>query len=234
MMKQKEVIRLLFLNLLLLALVACGGQTPQLPSINAPDNLAEQAAVASTRAAEAAATAAVVASTVVAPDGNAVATAQAASAQLTNSVDVNSLREKLAAVQPDAAGNITVTITDFELTQAIQAQQAAAAQSGVAAPIQNPQVTFTGGNITLAGLITDPITSQLAVAFRPFVNNGVLQFEVVSASIGAIQVPPALLASAETMLNSSLGEAMANLPAGVVLREITMGEGTMTVMGNQG
>ncbi|HEX6387216.1 MAG TPA: hypothetical protein VF177_21320, partial [Anaerolineae bacterium] len=143
------------------------------------------------------------------------------------------LRERFSSVQPDENGNVSITVTDDELNQVIQASQAAAAQTGQAVQVQNAQVLFTGGNIILTGDVTEPVAAALRVTFRPYVANGILQFEVVSATVGGVTVPPTLLQSAEAMLNSTLGEAMSALPAQVVLQDVIMGEGTMTVVGSR-
>jgi hypothetical protein len=73
----------------------------------------------------------------------------------------------------------------------------------------------------------------LTIAFRPLVVDGRLQFEVMSAAIGSIQVPPSLLATAEATLNTTLNEAMANMPNNVILQDITIGEGTMSLSGRR-
>ncbi|MFQ5419726.1 MAG: hypothetical protein ACE5EY_05120, partial [Anaerolineae bacterium] len=69
----------------------------------------------------------------------------------------------------------------------------------------------------------------LAVVFRPSVVNGVLQFEVLSATIGNINVPPALLTAAEATLNATLSEAIGGLPPTFTLQSVVIGEGAMTL-----
>ena len=161
------------------------------------------------------------------------ATAVAAATSLANSdyelPESSSLRQKFTNAQPNANGNITITITDAELNEAIQMKQAAAEQAGQEQVLQGTAVTFTGGNIVLTGNITSPITAQLTVTFHPYVTNGVLQFEVVSASIGSLSVPAALLSASEATLNSTLNDALGDLAANYTLQEVLMGEGTMTI-----
>ena len=168
------------------------------------------------------------------PDANSVAaTAQAAIGQPDTSADsLTILREKIAAIQPDANGQISITITDAELTQAIRAGQQAAATQGHAISLQEPQVVFTGGYIILTGNVTDPIAAQMRVVFSPYVD-GVLQFEVVEASLGTIRIPPGVLQTAEGTLNNTLTEALGGLPANFSLQAVTMGEGTMTLVGQR-
>ncbi|MBK8903155.1 MAG: hypothetical protein IPM53_18355 [Anaerolineaceae bacterium] len=143
-------------------------------------------------------------------------------------VEPGSLAEKFATIPiPEGDGTVEVTITEAELNQAIAAAQA---QTGTEPVLQNPQVRFSGGVIILTGTLAAPISGELTVSFAPYVVNNTLQFEVVEASIGNFQVPPAALQTAEQTLNSSLGTAMSQLPAGTGLQSVTVGEGTMTVV----
>lgn len=243
-MKQNKHFLLLLLIISLLA--ACNSSaTSPLAQVTVPAIVSDQAEALATQAASVAATAAVgatavaaseqsdsVVATAVAQGETIAATAQSAADQIPG-LDINALRERFSSVQPDENGNVSVTITDAELNQAIQASQAAAAQAGATLQIQNAQATFTGGNIVLAGKVTEPIVADLNVTFRPYVAGATLQFEVVSATVGGIAVPAPLLQSAEATLNSTLGEAINSLPAQVVLQDVIMGEGTMTVVGSQ-
>jgi hypothetical protein len=56
---------------------------------------------------------------------------------------------------------------------------------------------------------------------------------VVSATLGSVQVPAAVLSGAESMINNSLGQAMNSIPSNLTLQSIVMGEGTMTVSGTR-
>lgn len=224
-MKQTKWILFTVMILALLAL-ACNGSVPQINTNIDPQAVASQAA-------QAAGTALVLGGTAAAQSGSVAATLQASGALQTaqaavanGNVDVDSLRQKFAALQLDANGNVTVVVTDAELNQVIQAQQA---QGNTNSKLQNPLVAFTGGYIILTGDVTDPITAKLTVNFNPYVSNGLLQFDVVSASVGQVNVPPSLLDSAEATLNNTLGDALSQLPAGVSLKSVVMGEGTMTI-----
>ena len=238
-MKHNKTFLLILITLLILPALACGGV--DLPDVNV-DELAGQAAEAATQAADMAATAVIVAqeaaqsaATLAASDQiqNLEATAVAAATSLANSdfelPDTSSLRQKFANAQPDANGNITITLTDAEMNEAIRLKQTADEEAGQPQPVQGLAVTFTGGNIVMTGSITTPITAQLTATFRPYVANSALQFEVVSASLGSINVPTALLSASQATLNNTLNDAMGNLPAGYTLQEVIMGEGTMTI-----
>ncbi|MFQ5434669.1 MAG: hypothetical protein ACE5FD_07315 [Anaerolineae bacterium] len=220
---------LLSITLLLLAGLAC-----QLGA-NAPS--ADDVAAAATTAASAATTAASAAATFAASDqatviAQAVATniASAGDAAATiaaggfDASDLQALKEKFAAVTPDENGNITITVTQDEMNQAIAAKQAQSPDNA----LQGAQVAFTSGNIVLTGIVSDS-GAALAVVFRPSVVNGVLQFEVLSATIGNINVPPVLLTAAEATLNATLSEAIGGLPPTFTLQSVVIGEGAMTL-----
>lgn len=231
-------------SLLVLSSLACnagGGSVPNPPVITIPANVDEQAAQLATTAAQAAATAAAsvqgvdvaataqaLAETAVSPNTDLAATAQAGITAVPSD-SLQALQTRFADVQLDANGSASVTVTDAELTQAVQAAQAQATQNGQTIALQNLQITFTGGNIILAGDVTNPVQAQLTVTFWPYVQNNVLQFEVVSAQLGQINVPPSLLESSEATLNSTLNQAFNQLPAGIALQNVVMGEGTMTI-----
>ena len=146
-------------------------------------------------------------------------------------IEPGSLAEKFASVPvPNGDGTVEVTITAAELNQAIVVGQAAKAQTETPALIQDPQVVFSGGLIILTGTISEPISGQLTVSFMPYVANGTLQFDVVEASVGNLRVPPTVLQTAEQTLNSTLGAATSQLPEGVGLQSVEIGEGTMTLV----
>jgi hypothetical protein len=182
------------------------------------------AAVETAVAAGALETAEAMAGTVAAQGGAVVATVSAA-----GTPDISALREKLEALQPDENGNVSVTITDDEVNEAIQGGQANSGQSS----LQNALVTFTGGTIVLAGDVTQPVTARLTVVFVPYVEDGFIRFEITQATLGTLNVPAALLQSAEATLNSTLGDTLNNLPGGVQVTAIEMGEGTMLVTGRR-
>lgn len=249
-MKQNN--HLIWLLLIILILPACNGlagrrgaATSPLAEVTVPARVSEQAEALATQAASVAATAAAgatavavaeqadsVVATAVAQGETLAATAQSGTGQISG-LDINALKERFSSLQPDENGNVSVTITESELNQAIEASQAAAAQAGRNLQIQNAQATLSEGTIILAGNVTEPLSADLTVSFRPLVANGILQFEVASATVGGVTVPPSLLQSAEATLNNTLGEAMSNLPAEIVLQDVIISDGTMTVVGSR-
>ncbi len=216
-----KFVKPLFLLIGILALVAlaCGPGVPNIPegAVETVQSAGEQAGA-------------------VAETAVALATQEGAAAletvQASGVTDLGALGEKFESIQPDANGNFSVTITDTELNEAIRRSQETAGTAGNST-LQDPVIAFTGGNIVLTGNVTQPIEAVLTVSFRPSVVDGVLQFEVVSATLGSITVPAAVLSTAEGTLNSTLGQAISNIPANLTLQSIVMGEGTMTVSGTR-
>ena len=215
----------LFMSLLVLVALACGPSVPEVP-----EGAISTAQAAGQQAGNAAETAVALATQ---EGAAAVGTIQAGGQPV--DVDLGPLQDKLESIETDENGNFSVEITDDELNQAIQrSQQAAEENAGVTeSPLQQSSVVFTGGNIVLMANVSSPITAELTVTFRPFISNGVIQFEVVSATLGSLQVPSAILSSAALTLNNSLGQAMNSIPSNLTLQSIEMGEGTMTISGTR-
>ena len=210
------------LGLLLLVSLACAMPGGSLPDVTVPDDAAATAASAAQQAGQAAATIAAVASE---NSDDLLATVQASDFQI--NVNVDALREKFTNLQPDANGNISVTLTDEEINQAIQGQNNVA-QQGIS--LQGIGVTFTGGNVVLTAMVTEPLQAQMTASFQPQVIDSQLQFTLVSAVLGRLPVPPAVLQSVEQTLNTTIGQLIATIPADYGLQDIVMGEGTMTIV----
>lgn len=211
----------------LLASLACGAGDVTLPQVTISADTAATAQAAAEQAGLAAATAAALIET---QGGSLLATVQAGDFNVDLHLDPASLQQRFANVQFDGNGNVSVTVTEEEVNLALQQGEQVAAQNGQASPLQNPYLDLTGGNIVLSGDLTQPIQATLVAAFRPVVVNNVLQFEIVSATLGGIQVPPSILASVQTNLNNTLGTAFSTLPGNIILKEVQMGEGTMTII----
>jgi hypothetical protein len=214
--------RYLFLFALLLLMVglACGpsGGLPTIPA----DAAATVAAVG-----EQAATAAAIA----AEQGSvALATLQASEMpDLSDLPELDMLRERLAAIQPDAAGVYNVTVMEAEINQALLAKQRADQEAGVTSNFQNAAVRLTNGQFVFSGDVQQPVAAQLVVSLRPSVVNGVLNLQVTQASLGNVQVPEFLLQTVQGQLNSSLGAILNGLPENLRLETVVVHEGSMTI-----
>lgn len=216
---------LLGLILLLTPALACGLEGLSAPEVNVtiPADAAEQAGNAAATAAAAAGEA-----------GNAAATLAAqAEGSGVSLPDGSALAERFAALQPDESGNVTITVTEAQMNQALQQGEERAAAQGQEQQVQNIQVTFNDGRIILSGNITAPINGTLTVTFRPYVMNGNLQFEAVEATINEQRVPNAVLQTASATMNGTLGTAANELPNNITWQSVTVSDGVLTLNGAQ-
>jgi hypothetical protein len=151
-------------------------------------------------------------------------------------VGMQELQAVFASAKPDENGNISVTITDDQLNKAIQMGQQAGQQLSTprASGISNVAITFTPEKILFEAELSGSNSGKLVVEFVPSVVNGVLQFEVTSATLGGIKVPKLVLDAAEETLNSTLSEAMSQMPENAALQDVQLGDGTLTVIGKVG
>jgi len=209
---------LFFIGILVFAALACGPNIPDVPegAVETVQSAGEQAGIAAQTAV-------------------ALATQEGAAALETieaTGADLGAFGDKFKNIQTDANGNFSTTITDAELNEAIQHSQETSGTPENSV-LQDPVIAFTGGNIVLTDNVTSPIAAQLTVVFQPSVVNGVLQFEVISATLGSIQVPAAVLSTAEGILNATLGQAINTIPSDLTLQSVVVGEGTMTISGTK-
>ena len=152
-------------------------------------------------------------------------------AALAGNFSIEDLKNIIGMVQLGADGTATLTITEAQVNTAIQVSQAAAdtADPNREKVITDPKVAFTSGNIILTGKIVLP-PAELRVVFKPYIENGKMKFEVVEASLGGAKVPAPVASAAELIINDSIGSIFNNVPQGVALQSVSVGEGTLTVV----
>ena len=161
--------------------------------------------------------------------GNAQATLEA------SGIDGAYLVRKVQALQPDAEGNVSFTLTETEINLVLQARQLFAtngeneAGTGNTA-VQDGVIRFRNGQVVFEGELLQPIAGRVQIAFQPSVLNGQLQLQVVSAQVGNTAVPPATLTSVETNITNIVNSALAQLPSGITLKQIVVGDGLLTLI----
>ena len=195
-------------NLLAISLLsACGQSVPDLPDAAQ----ISQAATAVAATAEA-------------------AIANAAASQLVEELPSSEeIAGSFASALPEGNTPINITITDAQLNEQIAAQQAAVQQQ---ANIDNLSARFSGGNVILSGMLNEPISGQINIVFRPYLSGNTIQFEVVSATFGNMNVPAVGLSAVQSALNDTLVGTLNNLPATITIQQLVVGDGVMTVVGN--
>ena len=161
--------------------------------------------------------------------GEILETLQNADIQLPT-VDTEAIQAKVATIRPDENGVVTVAITDAELNQAFQ-ETAVNVENQIA--VSGATIAFQQNSAYLSGNITQPIVGTLNIQFVPYLSNNTAQFDVVAASFNDFPVPNLLIDQAEAMLNSTVAQAMSNLPTNVVLHSIVVSDGTITISGQQ-
>lgn len=229
---------LLVLILLSLATLACRFSL-ELPWDIGPADVAispDDVAAAATRASIAAATAAALAdqagqlaATAVLEGDNIVSTAVAGEGLGAVGTALSSLEQKLIAIRPDANGNFTITFTDADLASYLATQGGAFANDE--ARIENVQVRMLPQHVEIRGDLTQPLAVSLTAQLRPVVSDGRLYFQVINASAGVLPIPDSMIQLLEAGVNSGLGQAMNALPANVILQDVALGNGSMTVLG---
>jgi len=215
---------ILFFGTMFLGALACGPGGVDLPEVTIPAGAAETAESAASQAGELASTAAAVAGE---QGGNLAATLQATDFNVDIQFDGAAIREKFRSVQPDENGNITVTITDQEINEALQVGEQA---GGALSPIQNVTVAFTGGNVAFSGDVTQPLQGRLTATFRPSVVDGQIQLDLINARIGPVPVPVSVLTSLEATINDKVAAGLSQLPAAYSLQDVVIEEGSLTIM----
>jgi hypothetical protein len=148
-------------------------------------------------------------------------------------LNLDSIRSLFEMVNVDANGNFNVTVTEAQLNEAVQMKQTQAAENGEVPRVQNLHFTLQDGTVMLTGDIQEPVQAPLTVVFIPYVENGAIRFKLVTAQIGTVTVPAALVDGAESALNSTIGDAAGSLPAGFTVTSVTVSQGTLTIAGGR-
>ena len=198
---------LLFTLMAIALLSACGLSAPDLPD-----------------AAQIGQTATTVAATAEAVMAN------AAASQLAEELPSGEeIANSFASALPEGSVPIDVTITDVQLNKLIAILQASTQQP---ANIDNLSASFSDGNVILSGTLNEPINGQITVTFHPNLVDNHVQFEVVSAAFGKINVPVTGLNVVQSALNKIWVGALNNLQATITIEEISVGDGMMTIVGD--
>ncbi|MGD2047972.1 MAG: LmeA family phospholipid-binding protein [Chloroflexota bacterium] len=232
-MPPSRLITLMCLGTLLLTSLACGisfGDPAEIvpPAIQTAEEAArvagEAAQTAAAQAGDLSGTAAAVATS---EGSEALATIRAAATP-----HVDYLKEKLASIEPDEDGYYRATLTEEEVNVVLRLRQVVTGDI-LGAAIQSQEVSFEEGTITLSGTILEPLPGELLVSMRPSIEDGQLQLDIEESSVAGRKAPPQVLDAAEEAINSTLGDGLEHLPAGVQLQELTVADGQLTIVGRR-
>jgi hypothetical protein len=132
-------------------------------------------------------------------------------------------------VEAVAAGQFSVTITEGQLTDFFNrknAQNPNATLSNVQVFLRDGQIQFYGATNHETGSTTLQITATVSVT-----DAGKLQFNVVSAQLGPIPVPEAILSSVSQFFNDALNGQGTTGADQIQLQRIVITDGYMTITG---
>lgn len=95
-------------------------------------------------------------------------------------------------------------------------------------PLTSPQIRFHPGRIILEGDVTEPLRGHVVLSGTVSVIDGRPSAKIQEATIGGIAVPSAMLAS----LSDSVSELANGSGANIILQQIEVGEGRITLVGS--
>ncbi len=206
-MREPRRMMVVFLGMVLLATLACAlpfdNPLEEKPAVVAT---AEEKARAAGKTAQTAAAQAMAAATT--EGSQALGTVKALAAP-----HVDTLKDKVAGVEPDTEGNYQVSLSEEEVNTVLRLRQLLSGDI-LGAGGQSQEVSFRDGRITLSGTILEPLPGELLVTVRPTVAEGRLKLNPESASLAGKEAPQQALDAADEALNSTLGEALDHLRPG--------------------
>jgi hypothetical protein len=136
----------------------------------------------------------------------------------------------LTSITPGPSGEVSVTLTQEQLTSYIATELAKSPE----VPITSPQIALDDGEIVMTGTLNlEGIEADSEIVMRPTVGaSGKPEVEIVSARFGPLPVPQEILSEASTVIGEALAEEI-NREAGVEvnLSSITIDDGVMTAEG---
>jgi len=136
-----------------------------------------------------------------------------------------SLIDKFDAVGA-TSGEVTVSISESELTSYVEAQL----QAQPDATITNPQIYLRDGKLRFYGTVTtEQLTANAEVVMNATIQDNKLAITVDSANFGPLPVPQGVLDSVTATLNNNLLELAGGMPTGVGLKSVSIADGVLTL-----
>ncbi len=128
-------------------------------------------------------------------------------------------------------GQVSVTITQDQLT----AYLVQTLQSNPDVPLSDPRIVLQNGQGELYGTLQEgPVAANATVAFTVFVDDsGQIGVNILSADVGGIPLPSAMLERVTAMVNQNMNEALQNDASGMKIENATIGDGVLTITGTK-
>jgi len=134
-----------------------------------------------------------------------------------------------AAEELEKTGQVELSITEVQITSFI-AEQLQAQGDGT---FSNPQVILQDGQIQVKGDVQQngialPLKANIAVAAN---QNGTLDYDFVSASIGPLPLPENIINQISAYIESSVDQNISILTGNIFIEEILINDGVMFLKG---
>jgi hypothetical protein len=241
--KQSKLTFTIATLIILLTLLACGGESiftaenaqAGFETVQAAAQNAEAYATQAAPTIQALATQASLYATQSAPTLEAMATnikdtsADAKATLQAAGIDRDYLLNKARSLKPDENGDVTITITEVELNLVLQAHLLFAEENGEDPVLQATTAKLTNGVIVISGQVERPVSGLLTIVFQPLVINNEIQMNLISATLSGNPVPEIVRAQADSTLDSTFNGTVNQLPGSVVVKQVFIGEGYMTI-----
>jgi uncharacterized protein YpmS len=145
---------------------------------------------------------------------------------------VQELEENLesAATQASSSGAVTVEVTEAQLTSLVAFQL----QSQEQQILQDPQVFLRDGQIQLYGnAVQGGLSLPVSiVATVSVAEDGTPRYEILSANAGPVPLPDSILDQLTARLDQALAGQLSPETTNMVIEEITIADGKMTITGH--
>lgn len=144
-------------------------------------------------------------------------------------IDGRYLIDKAASLQPDANGNVHMTITETELNLVLQSSTLFADENEANEALQATTARMTAGTIRLSGTVERPVAGLLTITLQPLIIDNQIQFQIINAALNDNGLPQFIINTAQTTLDSTLNSTITSMPGNVIVKNIYIGEGYMTI-----
>lgn len=114
-----------------------------------------------------------------------------------------SLQQKLTELNASRGTNLSLTITEAELTALLRGQVSSLKQVG----LSEPEAKIEPNGLTLLVDSEQPVKTQLTLKLRPQIVEDKWQLEIISVQAGKLQLPHSLTVLLQSQLSEILAES---------------------------
>jgi hypothetical protein len=143
-------------------------------------------------------------------------------------IDGQYLWHQAQSVVPDENGNVLITFTETELNLALNAHLLLKKQEGEAPPLENMRIRISDGLLYLEGRLENPVSTNITLLVQPFVQNGDLAINIISADANGYSLPQFVTNQITNTLDSTVVRAVNGFPLPITLQNIYVGSESIT------